>query len=98
MSMIGHNNPVVNIENLTDGQKKQVLDAMKEMDASLTRIASERELQKEVINTLCEDLGVDKKLFRKLAKAYHKSDFRDEVQFNEEFENSYRAVVKEIDE
>jgi DNA-directed RNA polymerase subunit N (RpoN/RPB10) len=60
----------------------------------MTRAAAERELQKETINTLFDELGVDKKLVRRMAKAYYKANFGDEVEENRAFEESYDLIIK----
>lgn len=94
MSMIGHNNPTVNISSLNDQEKKRVKKAIMEMNDSLTRMAAERELQKETINTLFDELGLDKKLVRRMAKAYYKANFNEEVDENKNFEQSYDLIIK----
>ena len=64
------------------------------MNDSMTRVGAERELMKEITNETCDKLGVDKKLFRRMAKAYFKANFKDEVQENTDFEEFYSAVME----
>jgi DNA-directed RNA polymerase subunit N (RpoN/RPB10) len=94
MTGIGHNNPHVNISSLNETERKRLKKAIMEMNDSMTRAAAERELQKETINTLFDELGVDKKLVRRMAKAYYKANFGDEVEENKAFEESYDLIIK----
>jgi DNA-directed RNA polymerase subunit N (RpoN/RPB10) len=94
MTGIGHNNPHVNISSLNETERKRLKKAIMEMNDSMTRAAAERELQKETINTLFDELGVDKKLVRRMAKAYYKANFGDEVEENRAFEESYDLIIK----
>jgi hypothetical protein len=64
------------------------------MNDSMTRVGAERELQKEIITETCDKLGVDKKLFRRMARAYFRANFRDEVQENTDFEEFYSTVIE----
>lgn len=94
MAGIGHNNPVVNISSLNDSERKKLKKAIMELNDSMTRVSAERDLQKETINALNEDLGVDKKLLRRLTKAYYKANFGQEVEDNKAFEESYDIIIK----
>lgn len=80
--------------NLTPQDKKKLETALKEMSASMTRQSAERDLQKNVIGDICEELDLNKKVFRKLAKVYHKQNFADEVATHQEFETLYETVTK----
>jgi predicted solute-binding protein len=97
MSQIGHNKPVVTINALTEGEKKQVRDAVLEMNDSMTRVAAERDLQKEILNRIAEELGLDKKLVRRMAKVYFKSNYMEEVEENKNFEDFYNGVVRDLE-
>lgn len=79
--------------NLTPNDKVTLEGALKDMSVSMTRVAAERDLQKNVINDICEELQLNKKVFRKLAKVYHKQNFDDEVGTHNDFENLYKAVT-----
>lgn len=72
---------------------KKVRDAIVELDNSMTRADSERELQKEIISKISEEQGIDKRVVRKMARAYHKSNFQDETAQNDEFETTYTNVM-----
>jgi len=94
MSMIGHNSPTMNIEALTAEDKKVLRKAIIELNDSMTRAGAERELQKEILNETNGKLGVDKRLIRRMAKAYFKANFNDEVEENNTFESFYDEVMR----
>jgi hypothetical protein len=94
MSMMGHNQQNRSVQGLTEEERKQFRKAIMELNDSMTRIGAERELQKEAINELNDKLGIDKKLIRRMAKAYFKANFKDEVQENTDFEEFYTTVME----
>ncbi len=94
MSMIGHNQQQRSVQGLTDEDRKRLRKAVMEMNDSLTRIAAERELQKEVVNEMADQLGMDKKLFKRMSRAYFKANFNDEVQENTNFEEFYTTIME----
>lgn len=94
MSMIGHNQQQRSVQGLTEEDRKRMKKAIMEMNDSMTRVGAERDLQKETTNEICNQLGIDKKLFRRMARAYFKANFNDEVQENTDFEEFYSTVVE----
>jgi len=94
MGMIGHNNPTMNVEALSEEDRKILRKAIIEMNDSLTRAGAETELQKEIISETHSKLGVDKRLIRRMAKAYFKANFNDEVEQNNTFETFYDEVMR----
>jgi hypothetical protein len=76
----------------TQADQKTLENAIKEISASLTRIEAERDLIKAVLTTVSDNLQIEKKLVRKLAKVYHKSTFTQESELNQEFETLYTTV------
>ena len=80
--------------NLAPNDKLKLVAALKDFSTSLTRVEAERDLQKNVRNDICEELQLNKKVFTKLAKTYHKQNFADEVATHEEFEQLYETVSK----
>lgn len=59
---------------LTPEDKKRLHGAIKELSDSMTRVDAEKDLQRDIIQTTFETLGVDKKKIRKLANIYHKQN------------------------
>ena len=94
MTMIGHNQQTRSVQGLTEEERKTFKKAILEMNDSMTRIGAERDLQKEIIAETCGKLDVDKKLFRRMARASFKANFRDEVQENTDFEEFYSTVIE----
>lgn len=94
MSMIGHNQQQRSVQGLTEEERKTFRKAIMELNDSMTRIGAERELQKETINELNDKLDIDKKLIRRMARAYFKANFKDEVQENTDFEEFYTTVME----
>jgi DNA-directed RNA polymerase subunit N (RpoN/RPB10) len=91
---IGHNNPFVSVESLTDEEKKKLRGAIMELNNSMTRVAAERDLQKQTIDEIFDQLGVEKKMVRRMSKVYFKSNIREELEENENFEKYYRDVIE----
>lgn len=94
MSNIGHNKPHVSVNSLSQQDKQKLKNAIQEMNDSMTRVAAERDLQKEVLNKVFDEIGLDKKITRRMAKVYFKSNFNEEVDENKNFEELYTVVVK----
>jgi hypothetical protein len=90
-SNIGNNSST---KSLTPEDQALLRKALKEMDDSLTRAVAEKTLQKEIINRIYTDVGVSRKLFRRMAKAHHRSDFDMEVEEDRDFEATYETVMK----
>lgn len=79
---------------LGPNDKLKLVTALKEISTSMTRMDSERDLQKNIKNDICKELDLNKKVFSKLARTYHKQNFGEEVQLHEEFETLYETVTK----
>ena len=80
-----------NVSNPSD--KKKIKDALYEISGSFTRIEAERELIKDIINDLADNFEMNKKTVRKIAKAYHKQNFTQEVADSEEFQELYQSIL-----
>jgi DNA-directed RNA polymerase subunit N (RpoN/RPB10) len=92
--MTGHNQQQRSVQGLTDEDRKILRKAVMEMNDSMTRVGAERELQKETTNEIADKLGIDKKLFRRMSRAYFKANFKEEVQENTDFEEFYTTVME----
>ena len=73
--------------------QKRLLGAMKELSNSMTRVEAERDFQKEAIDSVAEELNLEKKYIRKLATIYHKQNMTQFKQENEEVETLYEILV-----
>lgn len=94
MSGIGHNQNYVSINALTESQKTELKNAIREMNDSMTRAAAERDFQKETLNSISDKTGVNKKIVRRMAKAYFRSNYAEEQEDNRQFEEFYDGVMK----
>jgi hypothetical protein len=95
MAGMGHNQKVfVSINGLSEADKKRVKDAVLEMNDSMTRIAAERDLQKDTLARMEDQLGIDKKMLRRMARVYFKSNYAQEQDENRNFEEMYDGVMK----
>lgn len=95
MAGIGHNKPFVSPNSLSNEEKKKLKNAIYAINDSMTRVAGERELQKEAIAEVFDELGVDKKLVRKMAKAYFLSNYNSMVEEEKNFQDFYDSIIKE---
>jgi hypothetical protein len=73
--------------------KLKLLDALKEISASMTRVEAERDLIKTVKDDICDDLQLNRKVLNKLARTYHKGNFSEEVELHKDFEKLYETVA-----
>lgn len=78
----------------TPADKLKLLDALKEISASMTRMEAERDLIKNVKKDICDDLQLNRKVLNKLAKTYHKGNYSEEVELHKDFESLYETVTK----
>lgn len=83
----------VSINNLSPEARKSVRKLVEEINDSMTRIQSEKDLQKEGIKSTCERLGIDPKIVRKIGRAYYKANFNQEVADFSDYENFYELVM-----
>jgi hypothetical protein len=74
--------------------KAKVLGCLQEISNSLTRIESERDLIKDILQKMQDEHELPKKLSRKLAKVYHKRSFEEEVAQQNDFVEIYESVAK----
>lgn len=94
MSGLGHNQNYVSINSLSDEDKKKLRGAIQTLNDSMTRAASERDLQKETISEVASATGVDKKIIRRMAKVYFRANYSQEQEDNRQFEEFYDGVMK----
>ena len=66
---------------------------MQEISNSLTRTEAERDLVKEIIKETCDKFELDKKIFRRMAKVYHRRNYSEEVAEHEAFELLYENIT-----
>lgn len=75
--------------------KAKVLGCLNEISNSLTRIEAERDLIKEILDRLQEECEIPKKLGRRLARVYHKRNYAEEVAAQNDFVETYEAILNQ---
>jgi hypothetical protein len=88
----------MSIANLPSPDKEKVLKTIKEISDSLTRVEAERSLQKEIIENITDTIDIEPRVLRRMAKTYHKNSFKEDVELNREFEESYSVLTGETPE
>lgn len=79
----------------SDADKKKIKDALFEISASMTRIESEKNLVKEILANIEEEVNIPKKFMAKMAKVYHKQNYSQEVSDQEDFQTLYETITGE---
>lgn len=77
--------------------RKRLLNAIKEIDGSMTRISAERDFQKDAINGVAEELELEKKYVRKLASIYNKQNLSQVQQESEEVFELYELITGSVE-
>ena len=73
--------------------REKLLASIKEMSNSMTRVDAEKDFQKDIIDKVNDDLGLEKKYVRKLAAIYHRQNFTTVQQEQEELQELYEAIT-----
>jgi hypothetical protein len=74
--------------------KEKLLKVLKTCSDSLARAEAEKELIREEVKEICQQLELPKRLVNRMVKVYHKQNYDEEVAVHEQFETLYETVVK----
>lgn len=74
--------------------KKKIKDALFEISGSFARIEAEKELIKDIVNDLADNFELSKKQVSKIAKAYHKQNYNQQVAEADEFQELYQSLLE----
>lgn len=74
--------------------KKKIKDALFEISNSYTRIDAEKELVKDIVEDLADKFELPKKHITKIARAYHKQNYNEQVTDSEEFQHLYESLLE----
>ena len=74
--------------------KAKVLGCLQEISNSLTRVESEREQIKEILQKMQDGCEIPKKLGRKLARTYHRRNYAEELAEQNDYQSIYEAVAQ----
>lgn len=72
---------------------KKIHDAVNEGVDCLTRIASEREALKDIIDMIVEDYEIPKKHVAKMIRSKFKDDFKKQQEELQEFEELWQKIM-----
>lgn len=72
--------------------KKKLRGACQEISDSLTRISAERDLMKDIVDSISKELNIPKKFINKTARAFHKQNFASVATENEQLEILFEVV------
>ena len=73
--------------------REKLLNAIKEISNSMTRVDAEKDFQKDAIDKIADELDLEKKHVRKLAGIYHRQNFTTVQQEQEELQELYEAMT-----
>lgn len=79
----------------TDEELKVLKNGLREMSDVMTMQESQKEVLKDITNSIFDELKIPKKIIRKMAKTYHKKNYNEVVAEQEEFELLYEGIVAE---
>jgi phosphopantothenate synthetase len=85
-------NSQIDINSLSVADREALKKTITIIDGVLTTMSAEREYIKNAIDELAENINVDKKLIRKLAKTFNKASFEMDKLDNETFEEIYTTL------
>jgi len=74
-------------------EMKTIRNCLDEVMDSMTRVAAERDLQKEITSRIKDETTVAPRVFRKMAKTAFAASFSQEQELFEEFETLYQEIV-----
>lgn len=76
--------------------RTKIKNMIRTISDSMTRMDAERDAIKEVKKEMKELFELPPKQINKMAKAYHKNSFKEEVQTAEEFDALYTSVFGDV--
>lgn len=74
--------------------REKLLNFVKEMSNSMTRVDAEKDFQKDVIDRAHDELKIEKKHVRKIASMYHRQNFTIAQQEQEEIFELYELITQ----
>jgi hypothetical protein len=79
---------------MTPADAKKLKEGLAEISGSMTRTEGERDFVNESLKILCEELSINKRVLRKVARAYHKQNLAEEQAINTEVEELYEELYQ----
>lgn len=78
--------------------KRRINGALKDISDLFIKIEASRDTIKQIIADFSEEFQIEKKIFTKMAKTYHKDSFSTEVAEKTEFEIIYETITGQSSE
>ncbi len=82
----------------TDEELNTLKNGLREYSDVLTMMDSQKEVAKDIINSLYDELKIPKKIIRKMGNVYHKKNFSEVTVENQEFELLYEGIISKTKE
>lgn len=82
----------------TDEELNTLKNALREYSDVMTMMESQKEVAKDIVNRLYDELKIPKKIIRKMAVVYHKKNFSEVTVENQEFELLYEGIISKTKE
>lgn len=80
----------------SEEELKVLKNGLKELSDVMTMMESQKEVFKDIIDSVYSELKIPKKIIRKMALTYHKKNYNEVVAEQEEFELLYEGIVYEV--
>jgi hypothetical protein len=77
----------------SQADKEKLMRVLRTCSESLVRISAERDLIRDEVKAICDQLQLPKRVVNRLVKTFHKQNFDEEVSVNEQFQTLYETVV-----
>lgn len=73
--------------------RQAIKNALQEISNCLTRVEAERDLIKDILQTVQDNQKIPKKYVRKLAKIFHKQNYEELQQEQEDIDSLYETLT-----
>jgi hypothetical protein len=90
---LGDKEPVGFVMPSSPEDRKKIMDAMNEISAAMTRKEGESSYIKETINDLYDKFKIPKKMLNRFARDNHKSNFREGLSVDSDYETFVGTLV-----
>jgi hypothetical protein len=80
------------LNSISPAQMTELKGNIKEAAGSLTRIAAERDLQKDIRESVKDEFEVEPKIFNKLVKAYYEQNLKEVVADTDTLVETYESI------
>jgi hypothetical protein len=74
--------------------REKIRRVLRTVSDSMTRIEAEKDLIKDEIGALVEDFEIPRKFLNKMARTFHRQNFKDIVDEQDDFATLYETVVE----